>query len=481
MSDLYIKQNNKAKPAVILSYSETAKPEPLASVDWRNYKLPNYIMRHMVSNNDDPQCIVPFYMTYGYNTYSVPYDMIYTTNGGGAGVKYYANDNRIINFSAYKQVLNAEHAFSGHFTQAQRDRNWSAWCCDDTINTYGPNGDGSIGYTQGFIHFLDYSSSNVKFISKTYNVKTNIDIVPRPNGVGAAIDVKTNNISNGFMLGFNGIISAEGLSNYFNTIASKSPGAQWMGIGIKGGCTESDAYNRINSTYIKLYALNENTTNATALNNLLVKRELKTDVWYIEDKNFKTYNVTSTDSTTVNYFIKRTNGDNVLYFDGFDAQESEQWVTDKNDAKFYRTWSDANADYSRIINPGHGVVTVIDNSDSYEAINISQPLILTGNNLSMEPPTNYGFIVTGKRNNTNIVYSGNTATYESDKWATLNNETDGSYFKLANDAGNIVNQIAGSVSTVGVYKIHTYGEFSEMLSIPSNTMFTSLNYYIKPL
>jgi len=474
MSDIYVNKNNKAKPAVILSWAETAVPP---AVDWSIYKRPNYIMHQMVSNNDEPQCIVPFHMEYS----NKPYDLIYDTAPGIESLFYWGNNNLVLNLQDYKQALNEAHAFSSdfNFTQAQRDRNWGEWSCNDTTNQFGDEGGGDFSYRRGHIHFLDYTYSDVNFTSAAHNLKTNINIYARPNANGSTIDVDLATIQNGFTLGFNGIISAEGLSNYFNTIGTKQFAAQWMGIGIKGGNGFHDSYSFKNAASIKMYSINEQTTNSVALNNQLTKRELKTDVWYIEDKNFRTYD--SLDSFETNYFIKRTNGSTITYFKGFVEAGVETWTSVKSEVKFYRSLTEAEADKSKISDSA-GTVTVIDNSDVYTAVNISQPVIFesTGKMVFL-PSVNYGFLVTGKSGTNNIVYAGNTATYESDKWVYSNNELDGTYFKLIDDASNIVNQIAGSITNANTYKIQQRASISDMMPFPSNTLFTSLNYYIKPL
>lgn len=473
MSDIYVNKNNKAKPAVILSWAETAVPP---GIDWSFYKIPNYIMHQMVSNNDEPQCIVPFHMEYS----NKPYDLVYDTDPGIDSLINWGNNNLVLNLQDYKQALNEAHAFSSYFTQAQRNRNWGEWSCNDTTNQFGNGGGGDFSYRRGHIHFLNYTYSDVNFTTAAHNLKTNINVYARPNANGSTIDVDLANIQNGFTLGFNGIISAEGLSNYFNTISTKQFAAQWMGIGIKGGNEFSDSYASKNAASIKMYSINEQTTNTVALNNQLTKRELKTDVWYIEDKNFRTYD--SLDSFTTNYFIKRTNGSTITYFAGFvGAGAVETWTSVKSEAKFYRTWPEAAADKAIIIDPAAGIVTVIDDSDAYTAVNISQPVIFESTGAISFPPENYGFLVTGKSGTNNIVYAGNTATYESANWVYFNSELDGTYFKLLNDADAIVNQIAGSITDAFTYKIGQYASLTDIMPFPSNTLFTSLNYYIKPL
>ena len=472
MSDIYVNKNNKAKPAVILSRAETAVPP---GIDWSIYKRPNYIMHQMVSNNDEPQCIVPFYMKYS----NKPYDLVYDTDPGIDSLINWGNSNLVLNLQDYKQALNEAHAFSSYFTQAQRNRNWGEWSCNDTTNRFGNGGGGDFRYTRGHIHFLNYTYSDVNFTTAAHNLKTNINIYARPNANGSTIDVDLANIQNGFTLGFNGIISAEGLSNYFNTIGTKQFASQWMSIGIKGGDEFHDSYSYKNAMSIKMYSINEQTTNSIALNNQLTKRELKTDVWYIEDKNFRTYD--SLDSFTTNYVIKRTNGSTITYFAGFVGVTEETWTSIKSEARFYRTWSEAATDKERIIDPAAGIVTVIDDDDAYTAVNISQPVVFIATGDMAFPPENYGFLVTGKSGTNNIVYTGNTAAYESTKWVYFNSELDGTYFKLSNDAGAIVNQIAGSITNAAVYKIGQYAHLTDMIPFPSDTLFTSLNYYIKPL
>ena len=284
MAKIYKRIDNKSKPVVILTKAETTPPEVW---DWSSYIKVPFVMNNLVKSNEE-KLIVPFNLVD--NSTNKKYNLTWHTYGGGAGLQYIGNlgeNGHIINYQPYKEFLNKNNVYNEKFTQDQLDHGWIDYTCNSETNKWGTAGGASFTFPNGNIHFLNFGE-NDKLLYNPLQVNVNIPINYNPHNNGSSITVD----NTFFRLGFNGIISGAGLSNYFNNIDNVAKQNQWFPLAIKGGCGNSTTYSTTASCIIKLYSLNENDNDVS--NYLLKKREIKNDVWYIEDDSFKDY--TSTDA-----------------------------------------------------------------------------------------------------------------------------------------------------------------------------------------
>lgn len=182
-----------------------------------------------------------------------------------------------------------------------------------------------------------------------------------------------------FELGFRGVVSADNLDSYIESISAAPKYRQLFAIDIKGGEIDfqdqitTEQYNYYKSSTVngshheKLYSFNQ------SISNLAIKmKRVRENTWYIEDNSFRTFTANSTDVAGeheyVRYYISTATPLDTStqhnYFTG------TFFSTNFNDAKIYR------------FNPGSQEITAAESiagtncyAYSFRCITLSQPTV----------------------------------------------------------------------------------------------------------
>ena len=281
---------------------------------------------------------------------------------------------------------------------------------------------------------------------------------------GYSIDVSFTNPDKvtKFNLGFRGVISGVGLSNYFNNITSKQPYERWLVLSIKGG-HYSETSNTLchvaqKANNIKFYSLDE--TDTENIDCYLNKKELRTDVWYIEDYNYCTLNAT-TDSFMKNWVVYRSVAPNVyIYVEDF-TSEDISWTSNLSEAYVFRD-SEQFSGYDKI--PAR---------DNIPTVNIAQPLSLKNTTgFAFSPKQNEGYNITALSGSSTAVYCGTATTpkeyfdghgYESTDWVLGFDYRNCTYFRTLDDAKALTSEMT------------TYWDFPYSHSVGTSSIY-SANY-----
>ena len=470
MSKIYKSIDNKPEPVIILAKAETTVPAS-QSWDWSSYTKVPYYMPNITKGNEE-KLIIPFYVL---DSNKKHYNLLYTTYGGGGSLDDVADLGHCINFAGYKSVMNTKQVFRDYFTQAQINRGWNNYACAAETNNWGPGGGCGFGYGNGYIHFLNFGTNNELYYNpEPFNVNISTDWDGHKNGSSITV----NNVN--FTLGFNGIISGAGLSNYFNNIQNQKVYNQWMVLGIKGGNKQSITFTNTACCNIKFYALNESDNDVQ--NYLLKKREIQTDIWYVEDDNFKTFGTNDAyyDKITI-CKINQYMGDNTSsYYNGSPySYDVGYWVDNVNQATVFQSTSQAQSLLNSIPTARYTTFTITDNTISH--INVSQPLAMTASTFSLSQSTVSGYVITAKSGTNNVIYSGSSATYQSTAWGNYTDVSNGRYFSTNAQASNIKSHIGSEVSNANVYKSPLLAAFGDHKFETPPFKFLTLNYFIKPV
>ena len=470
MSTIYKSIDNKPNPVVILAKAETTVPAS-QSWDWSSYTKVPYYMPNITKGNEE-KLIIPFYTL---DSNKKHYNLIYTTNGGGGSMYSIADLDHCINFAGYKSVMNSKHVFNDYFTTDQKNRGWTNYTCASETNRWGSNGGAGYTYGNGYIHFLNFGTNNELYYNpEPFNVNIDTDWDGHQNGSSITVN------GTSFRLGFNGIISGAGLSNYFNTIQNKKSYNQWMILGIKGGNKYHTTFNNTACCNIKFYALNESDNDVQ--NYILKKREIQTDIWYVEDDNFKTFNSNDAyyDKITICKINHYMGANTSSYYNGSPySYDVGYWVENVNQATVFQSNAQAQSVLDNIPTARYTTFYITDNTISH--INVSQPLAMTAGTFSLSQSNASGYVITAKSGTKNVIYSGNSATYQSNAWGNYNSQTDGRYFITNAQASNITSHIGSEVSTVGIQKSTVLASYNDHKFETPPFKFLTLNYFIKPV
>ena len=470
MSKIYKSIDNKPVPVVILAKAETTVPAS-QSWDWSSFTKVPYYMPNITKGNEE-KLIIPFYVL---DSYKKHYNLLYTTLGGGGSLDDVADLGHCINFADYKNIMNTKQVFKDYFSTSQINRGWNNYACAAETNNWGPGGGCGYNYGVGYIHFLNFGTNNELYYNpEPFNVNIDTDLYGHQNG--SSITVNNTN----FTLGFNGIISGAGLSNYFNTIQNKKVYNQWMILGIKGGNKLSTTYNNTACCNIKFYALNESDNDVQ--NYLLKKKEIETDIWYIEDDNFKTYNSNEAyyDKITICKINHYMGSNTSSYYNGSPySYDAGYWVDNASQATIFQTTAQAQTILNTIPTAYYTTFEITDDTISH--INVSQPLGMSGGTFRLSQSTVSGYVITAKSGTNNVIYSGSSATYQSNAWGIYNSFADGRYFTTDTQASNIKSHIGSEVSNANVSKSYLLASFGDHKFETPPFKFLTLNYFIKPV
>ena len=256
-----------------------------------------------------------------------------------------------------------------------------------------------------------------------------------------------------FKLGYNGILSGKGLTNYIESVDTTNPSGRpfwqrFFWVALKGGFDSGESYNvNTTKTNVKVCTFDQKTNLENASNSNLSSiplkyKKLRTDVYLVQDDHYKTF---QTYSDTNKYVIQRTyNQGSVTYYSGSPYSfDSNSWATNKSNATQFNTyntpswWNECEA----YCHGSNSYATIIGLTDSY-SVKISLPLVMnaytatitmdrtiyiTGNNGTVYTGTNVvNDYVPGKFTNAiNVFCSGKhaAARFETEYKFYNSNET----------------------------------------------------------
>lgn len=182
---------------------------------------------------------------------------------------------------------------------------------------------------------------------KTNENAVSLYITTRANDTSST-DVTINSTSEtNFKLGYNGILSGTGLTNYIESVDTTNSSGRpfWQRfffVSIKGGYDASDSYDiTTTKTNTKLCTFDQNTglenESNPYLNSIPLKyKKLRNDIYFVQDDNYKSF---KTYPTLGYYVIKKTTrvGD-VYYYSGapqFNYMDEDYWTSSLEDATHF--------------------------------------------------------------------------------------------------------------------------------------------------
>lgn len=376
--------DSKRNPGIILSSTReltTAQKNAVytndASFD-ANYIPVNFQLDDVVNKQDSRAVIVQFLFRENLTDKKSSYVIAPSGTSGAEGGRtlgwtdsstVFCSTSRrsnfeLDNYGAALTYLHKSYTFDTILPKTAADRNWGILYSNlhmgestkDTVTNTKINWPMHRILTTGFSH-----DSVVYDISKNYVSPTSAEFTPHDitvttqlydstklsqtyhfsNDIHLNID-SFNNITE-FTLGFRGVVSGANLDAYIESLSAAPKYRQLFAIDIKGGeldFTESAQYAKLKNYESltsqhneKLYSFNQ------SIANLAIKsKRIKENTWYIEDDEFKTFNV----NNTVRIYISTANPLDKTsqhnYFTG------DSFSTNFNNAKIYHDDSEASAD-----------------------------------------------------------------------------------------------------------------------------------------
>ena len=203
----------------------------------------------------------------------------------------------------------------------------------------------------------DETSYDVKYnyyntAYKTNSAAANLYITTRANDTSSTDVTISSKVETNFNLGYNGILSGNGLTNYIESVDTTNTTGRpfWQRfffVSIKGGYNALNSYNvsSYQKTNTKLCTFDQNTglenESNSYLNSIPLKyKKLRNDVYYVQDDNFKSFKTYPTLGYSV---IKRTSnvGGDIYYYNGSpqsnDMEGQEHWTSLIEEATHFNT------------------------------------------------------------------------------------------------------------------------------------------------
>lgn len=395
------------------------------------------------------------------------------TNGCNTNSTIFCSTTRRDNFlqSEYESrsylnaltYLHSAHTFDTILPQVAADRNWGILYSNlrmgENVNTVTNT---QLDWPIHRVLTTGFSTSATMYdIAKYYVSPTSTEFTPhdmtvttllynqnRPvadsNDNKFANDIHVNiDADNGiqeFTVGFRGVVSADNLDSYIESLSAAPNYRQLFAIDIKGGeldfsnvaqCTELKYYTSLTNHHReKLYSFNQNIASLA-----IKKKRIKSNTWYIEDETFTKFqldnnNVACCYISTANPNDKTSQHN---YFTG------EDFSTNFNNAKIYQTDTDASADLATARSIAGTDCSIF----SFKCVTISQPTIEYNS-----PATN--FVVSNltynttcrflscKRGNDTLYYVGDPENYipgDMSQWVDAPSATT-TQFALINDSSS---------------------------------------------
>ena len=303
MAELYKRTDSDAKEKVLV-LSRTYNYEPFETET--DYGYNNYLENTEVTINNfihpenqgslkEPDYYIPFRFSSGTNTDPLGFvNYSYANNGNefsyaSLGNNYrYNNTFCMFNFYDLMNELTTYGYLKNLFSQDQLNRGWSStssvWTSEGRTDTC----------------FFAEKNQTTFFQTKIYGQSTVFNIRPKKinqNNLNISTETtsyKANEITiysdsnTQFNLGYQMLISAQGnLKQYFdNMISGDLPfWKKYFAVSIKGGYSSAGMYDVSNAQCVKLCTVND------SLPYNITCKKVSDFIYYLEDKNFKTYNL----------------------------------------------------------------------------------------------------------------------------------------------------------------------------------------------
>ena len=498
MSRIY---DANSEECVIISKSD----EPTAEI--KAHLPPNqndcvdngFILNKMVSTNDEPQVVFPFNIKYENKKLNISNASAISTMGNGL-----QSSQRWTNRKAVVEYAN-EHRYWAPFTHpAWRD--WQAQVPDNEGGTWYAGGS-VYSQTTGYLYNQLENTHEDKVTAIAFSEPSYVNV--DKNQFGASCNYRTSQSDyygsdvlvssiqgKSFNLGFEAIISGQGLTNYVNkmnqpTATNNQKMNRLFFIRVKGGFTDSEAFdlNTWSSGTSKFYSFDKDWGAAS-----LTYKKIANDVYYIKDNNFAKYTLNSIYGTFIIYETHKVKPI-TRYYTGtiYPDSNTPTWSTNKNDATKFNTYNAALAvinskikvhpdqyqtDYNMPEDPSGCLKTYL-----------SQPYIYNqATGCSFGPSGNFYHWYITAANQPTYYYSGSTTTYDSNGWTTITDTTAMSIFnstaQIQSFSSNITddpnkNNFTSNIITGGQNYISANDSNNYMFNMPQ-VKIMALTYNIFP-
>ena len=271
-----------------------------------------------------------------------------------------------------------------------------------------------------------------------------------------------------FKLGYNGILSGVGLTNYIESVDTTDPSGRpfWQRfffVCIKGGFDATNSFNvTTDKSNVKVCTFDQNTGLENASNSNLSSiplkyKKLRNDVYLVQDDHYRTF---QTYSDTNKYVIVKTDryGGQSYYNGAPYTFDQSSWTADKTRATQFNTYEEPSW-WSSCESYCHGQscnANITGATDTY-SVKLSLPLVMNGynGNITMDR-TIYitganGTVYTGTNvvddyvpgkftNAINVFCSGSHSDSRFETNLKYYNKTDASWSVYANEGSKLSNQ-----------------------------------------
>ena len=303
MAELYKRTDSDVKEKVLV-LSRTYNYEPFETETYEGYNnylenteltINNFIHPENQGSLKEPDYYIPFRFSSGTNTEPLGFvNYSYANNGNGFSYASLANNYRynntfcMFNFYDLMNELTTYGYLKNLFSQDQINRGWSStssiWTSEgrtDTCFFANPN------QTTFFQTKIQGQSTVFSIKPKKIN-QNNLYISTETTSYKANEITVSSNSNTQFNLGYQMLISAQGnLKQYFdNMISGDLPfWKKYFAVSIKGGYSSAGLYDVSNAQCVKLCTVND------SLPYNITCKKVSDFIYYLEDKNFKTYNL----------------------------------------------------------------------------------------------------------------------------------------------------------------------------------------------
>ena len=470
MADLYEKKNGKVEKKVIISKTYEYEPFEISSTYYYNKYLTNngFVLNNFFKSSDSQSAsyYIPFYFNSGTNSTDLKfvrysYSNKNPPNGYGTLNTNILYDNHycIFNFQDLCYQFNQQHLTNGLFSQDQIERGWSAMELYDGQSTISPPPcfDAELNQSN-FFQTRIYQAGNIfRVKAEKLNGSTNLTITPNTNSHSATDFKISSPVNTSFKLGYQMIISAQGGLNSYVNSAKSSDFPFWkkyFAVSIKGGYKSGETYYDSNSQSVKLCTFDE------TLPYHITCKKLNNFMYYIEDMDFKTYNLYPHNNeyqTYINipvvetlstakwcfdsnvYIIKLSSGGKLYNYKG------PTKIADIDPSKISNYWFDSNElNAIRYISSNNQTV-YIDNNKHWKPYLSATKFDTTGGLLSDAYDMGIvKFFITGISGSYPVYYVSGDGTGRWD-WTTQYGDNNIHYYDTENEARSQISNIDTSV------------------------------------
>lgn len=267
-------------------------------------------------------------------------------------------------------------------------------------------------------HNKEYYDVKYCYYNNAKKINNNIEeLYITSSGVNTSstdVTITSDKISR-FRLGYNGILSGNGLTKYIESVdTTDSSGLpfwqRFFFVSIKGGFDASESYAvKTSKSNLKVCTFDQNTglenENLSNLSSIPLKyKKLRNNVYLVQDNNFKIFNTYDSENQ---YIIKRDYHGVIQYYNGnLDSYDTHYWTTNIEESTHFSAingpeWYNEIIAESQINNYNP---TIIGASNNYK-VKISLPMIMSASNANIN--LDRCIYITGNNGN---VYTGTNIT-----------------------------------------------------------------------